>query len=77
MNKESVKMQIKQTIDKVPGGLMVVPLLLGALLNTIDQLHLPFIMELLKGLGVAPTPDGNYEFLKIGASRRHCLKTVR
>ncbi|MDM5227553.1 2-keto-3-deoxygluconate permease [Cytobacillus sp. NJ13] len=67
-------MQIKQTIDKVPGGLMVVPLLLGALLNTIDQLHLPFIMELLKGLGVAPTPDGNYEFLKIGGFTQALFK---
>ncbi|UOE55904.1 2-keto-3-deoxygluconate permease [Cytobacillus oceanisediminis] len=67
-------MQIKQTIDKVPGGLMVVPLLLGALLNTIDQLHLPFIMDLLKGLGVAPTPDGNYEFLKIGGFTQALFK---
>lgn len=27
-------MQIKKTIDKIPGGLMVVPLLLGAIINT-------------------------------------------
>lgn len=27
-------MQIKKTIDKVPGGLMVIPLLLGAIFNT-------------------------------------------
>ncbi|WP_436374613.1 2-keto-3-deoxygluconate permease [Cytobacillus sp. BC1816] len=67
-------MQIKKKIDKVPGGLMVVPLLLGALLNTIDQLHLPFIMDLLKGLGVAPTPDGNYEFLKIGGFTQALFK---
>ncbi|MFP3847124.1 2-keto-3-deoxygluconate permease, partial [Priestia filamentosa] len=31
-------MKIKQRIDKVPGGLMVVPLFVGALINTIDQL---------------------------------------
>ncbi|WP_299092034.1 2-keto-3-deoxygluconate permease [uncultured Metabacillus sp.] len=67
-------MKIKQSIDKVPGGLMVVPLLAGALLNTIDQLHIPFIMELLKGLGVAPTPDGNYEFLKIGGFTQALFK---
>ncbi|MDN6631008.1 MAG: 2-keto-3-deoxygluconate permease, partial [Staphylococcus equorum] len=30
-------MRIKDTIEKVPGGLMVVPLLLGAAINTIDQ----------------------------------------
>lgn len=28
-------MQIKRTIDKIPGGLMVIPLLLGATINTI------------------------------------------
>jgi 2-keto-3-deoxygluconate permease len=61
-----MSMQIMKSVEKVPGGLMVVPLLLGALLNTIDQMHVPFIMEFLKGLGAAPTADGNYEFLKIG-----------
>jgi 2-keto-3-deoxygluconate permease len=59
-------MKIKQSIEKVPGGLMVIPLLLGALINTIDQLHIPFIMDFLKVLGVAPTEEGNYEMLKIG-----------
>jgi len=59
-------MRIKKAIEKVPGGLMVVPLMFGALLNTIDQLHIPGIMEFLKGLGVAQTPEGNYEMLRIG-----------
>ena len=49
---------------------MVVPLLLGALLNTIDQMHIPFIMDILKSLGVAAIEGKNgevyYEFLKIG-----------
>ncbi|MCO0004202.1 2-keto-3-deoxygluconate permease, partial [Escherichia coli] len=27
-------MKIKATIEKIPGGLMLVPLLLGAILNT-------------------------------------------
>lgn len=67
-------MNIKQSIDKVPGGLMVVPLLAGALINTIDQLHLSFIMDLLKNLGVAPNEEGYYEFLKIGGFSQALFK---
>lgn len=48
-------MRIKDTIEKIPGGLMVVPLLLGATINTIDQLHLSFIMNILKQLGAPKT----------------------
>jgi 2-keto-3-deoxygluconate permease len=59
-------MQILRRIQKIPGGLMVVPLLLGALLNTIDQLHLPFLQAALRFLGATPDIDGNYEFLRIG-----------
>lgn len=68
-------MKIKQTIEKVPGGLMVVPLLFGALINTIDQMHLPVIMDALKSLGVAPNADGNYEMLKIGGFSEALFKT--
>lgn len=59
-------MRIKRRIEKVPGGLMVIPLMLGALFNTIDQLHIPLVMEFLKSLGVTPVEEGIYEFMRIG-----------
>ena len=67
-------MQIKKSIEKVPGGLMVVPLFFAALLNTIDQMHIPFIMSFLKSLGVAPVKPGIYEFLKIGGFTQWLFK---
>ena len=67
-------MRIKDTIEKVPGGLMIVPLLLGATLNTIDQLHLPFVQNILKWLGAAPTDEGFYEFLRIGGFSQELFK---
>lgn len=54
---------------------MVVPLFLGALFNTIDQMHIPFIMNFLKGIGVSPFKPGIYEFLRIGGFSEALFKT--
>ena len=67
-------MRIKDSIEKVPGGLMVVPLLLGALLNTIDQMHLPVVMNVLEALGAPETEEGYYEFLQIGGFSQELFK---
>jgi len=67
-------LRIKEAIEKVPGGMMVVPLLLGATLNTIDQLHIPVVMNILKSLGTAPTDAGYYEFLRIGGFSQELFK---
>lgn len=67
-------MQILSTVQKVPGGLMVVPLLLGALLNTFDQLHLPFVQEGLRLIGAPPNAEGQYEFLRLGGFAQMLFK---
>lgn len=53
---------------------MVVPLIFGAFLNTIDQMHIPAVMNVLKGLGVSATEEGYYEFLRIGGFSQELFK---
>lgn len=60
-------MKLKASIERIPGGLMLVPLLLGAALNTLDQAHLPWIEAALRALGASPAKNGHYEFLRLGA----------
>jgi len=50
---------------------MIVPLLVGAILNTIDKAHLAWIEGLLQALGTTPVEDpatgeAHFEFLEIG-----------
>lgn len=67
-------MKLLATVEKVPGGLMVVPLIFGAALNTIDQLHLPFFTAILQWLGAGQTDSGQYEFLRIGGFSQELFK---
>lgn len=60
---------------RVPGGLMVLPLLAGALINTIDQSRLPFLQNALKALGAQPNAQGYYELLRIGGFTEPLFKT--
>ncbi len=58
-------------LRRIPGGLMIVPLLLGAVLSTIDRAHMAPVQQVLRALGAPPVVSkGNggeaYEFLQIG-----------
>lgn len=58
-------------LSRLPGALMVIPLLVGALLNTLDQAHLWPVEYFLEALGTPPvvdaiTGESHYEILAIG-----------
>lgn len=65
-------MTLLDRLGRIPGALMLVPLLLGAVLNTIDQLHLGPVQSALRWLGapVGPmdpvTGVAAYSFLRLG-----------
>ena len=59
-------MQIKAFIDRFPAGLMVIPLLLGCLLNTIDQARFP-VVQWFMGEVLCAAPNGHLP-LSISAS---------
>ncbi len=48
-------MRIKAAIERIPAGMMIVPLILGALLNTIDQARFAPLQELLFAMGAVPS----------------------
>ncbi|QDT37709.1 2-keto-3-deoxygluconate permease [Stratiformator vulcanicus] len=72
-------MSLREILAKIPGGLMIVPLMVGALLNTVDEMHLGPVEAALKFIN-APAIEETvedphtgeevtvkyYEFLEIG-----------
>lgn len=72
-------MRLLSAVTRIPGGLMVVPLLAGALLNTIDQRHFAPVQWVLAKLGAPPIPQPGggapvYEFLRLGGFSQLLLK---
>lgn len=53
---------------------MIIPLLAGALLNTVDQLHLEPVQAMLKTLGARQLENGYFEFLRIGGFSEELFK---
>lgn len=61
-------MKIKKAIDRIPGGLMVVPLFLGALLNTVFPTLGKYLGSFTYGLTSGAVPILALWFVCLGAS---------
>lgn len=61
-------MNIKKTLDKIPGGIMLVPLLLGAILNTFAPSTAEYYGGFTKGIITGTVPILAVWFFCIGAS---------
>ena len=61
-------MKIKATIDRIPGGLMLVPLLLGAILHTAAPGTAEYFGSFTKGIITGTLPILSVWFFCIGAS---------
>lgn len=59
-------MKLLDRLGKMPGALMLVPLLVGTLLNTLDQMHFGFVGAALEALGVPADANGHRSFLRLG-----------
>lgn len=63
-------MPIKNLLDRIPGGMMVVPLLLGALLNTFAPGLPAYLGSFTEGLATGAVPILAVWFVCLGASIR-------
>lgn len=61
-------MKIKNTIERIPGGMMLVPLILGAILNTFAQDTGAYFGSFTKGMISGTVPILAVWFFCIGAS---------
>lgn len=74
-------MKLKRAIERVPGGMMIVPLVLGIIINTIDQAHLGPVEAALKTLGAPPVdasgdPIKDPDLLPVGTEMHYELLRV-
>ena len=61
-------MRIKATIERIPGGMMLIPLLLGAVVNTLAPNTGAYFGSFTKGMITGTVPILAVWFFCIGAS---------